>query len=133
MKFKRDAQPKHGLRVKRKVQRVNGDAVVAQTLEQVDERLARIAIAVESHARKLIGKSGMLGRYRSKPGDPPLRQRSILIGSLRSWKKAVCSYGIGTAKEAYYARYLEFGTRHMAARPFLRRALYEVARKEGLV
>lgn len=57
-------------------------------------------------------------KRRSLPGDPPLSQ----TGNLRESIQAIKNF-VGTTRRAPYGRFLEFGTRKLAARPFLRPAL----------
>lgn len=55
---------------------------------------------------------------RSTPGDPPYSR----TGNLRANIVAVKNF-VGTTRRAFYGRFVEFGTRRAAARPFLRPAL----------
>jgi len=56
----------------------------------------------------------------SAPGEPPHRDEGPLSRSIRLFQSNVM-WIIGSPLE--YARWLEFGTRNMAARPFLRPGL----------
>ena len=62
------------------------------------------------------------GANPSKPGEPPHKQRGRLLGSV-AWEVAGLVGRAGT--NLLYGRWLEIGTRNMAARPWLRRALAE--------
>jgi hypothetical protein len=73
---------------------------------------------------KIASKTRIYGALRSKPGEPPYKQTGHLRRSV-SWEydanKMIARVGSPLAK----ARWLELGTRRMAARPWLRRALLE--------
>ena len=62
----------------------------------------------------------------SVPGNPPFKQTGHLRRSI-TWELAYKSLQIGAVGRVgtnlKYGRYLELGTRRMAARPYLRRAL----------
>lgn len=73
--------------------------------------------------RKQIGKL-VYGAFPSLPGDPPHKQTGRLLGSI-AWdlvSDAIARVGMNLR----YGRFLELGTKHMAARPWLRRALNEM-------
>lgn len=80
--------------------------------------------------RNKVGRSNRMGpkRFRSAPGDPPARQFGRLQESVAVVKQATpddLTADTGPRKEAfqgraYYPAFLEFGTRTMAARPFVR-------------
>lgn len=124
----------------------NGDQFAAQVKAEMGRRLNASAIVVESHAKTLINTAGtsggaqydadgkrIKGAYKklkyntnpSKPGDPPHKQTGNLQRSVTHevsvwWSRA----RIGT--NVKYGRWLELGTKWMAARPWLRRSLTEV-------
>jgi len=73
--------------------------------------------------RKAIGKL-LYGAFPSAPGDPPHKQSGRLLASV-AWElvgDAIARVGMNLR----YGRWLELGTRKMAARPWLRRALREM-------
>jgi hypothetical protein len=73
--------------------------------------------------RKAIGKL-IYGAFPSAPGDPPHKQTVRLLASV-AWElvgDAIARVGMNLR----YGRWLELGTRKMAARPWLRRALREM-------
>lgn len=73
--------------------------------------------------RRQIGKL-IYGAFPSRPGDPPHKQTGRLLASL-AWElvsDAIARVGMNLK----YGRWLELGTRKMAARPWLRRALREM-------
>lgn len=93
------------------LRRVLGDPVM--------QNLARRAIRVEGAAKRIASNASP-----SSPGQGP----GVVTGRLRSsiaWRPGHDSISpyvdVGTA--VHYAPFLEFGTRKMAARPFLRPAL----------
>lgn len=80
--------------------------------------------------RNKVGRSNVMGpkRMRSAPGDPPARQFGRLQESVAVVKQATpddLTADTGPRKEAfngrpYYPAFLEFGTRTMEPRPFVR-------------
>ncbi len=74
--------------------------------------------------RRQIGKL-IMNAFPSAPGDPPNRQTGRGAGSI-AWEIVSDSIArIGT-NVRYFGRWVELGTRKMAARPWLRRALREM-------
>ena len=62
------------------------------------------------------------GSFRSKPGEVPWVQSNRLRGSITTEMHPTIPLGrVGT--NVVYGKYLEFGTRRMAPRPFMRPAL----------
>lgn len=104
----------------------------------VAKDLARRAIRVDTEATRLVHEAGRGRTYRlsnptrehraSAPGDPPATDLGMLAASI-NWalgedaKGLFAVVGSGLTK----ARWLELGTRYMAARPFLRPALRKAA------
>ncbi len=123
--------------------RWNGDALKRQIHAELGRRLDACAIVVENHAKVLISVDGTArvatvkvdskGRKRkgtklvyganpSKPGEPPHVQTGRLRASVAHERVGLVAR-VGTS--LLYGRWLELGTVHMAARPWLRRALFE--------
>lgn len=68
------------------------------------------------------------GSNPSKPGEPPHKQKGDLRASVTHERDGSrLLFRVGTNKE--YGRWLELGTANMAARPWLRRALIDQARR----
>lgn len=78
----------------------------------------------------VAAKRGMKGRnvygaFPSRPGQPPRKQTGTLQRSVTyEVNPTTMTARVGT--NIKYGRYLEFGTRKMAARPWLRRSLDEM-------
>ena len=69
-------------------------------------------------------KQQKINTYRSQPGEPPRKQSGHLGRSVASEIHPTLPIGrAGVTKSAPYGKFLEFGTRKMAPRPFLRRTL----------
>lgn len=99
----------------------------------VADGVKAVAITVQSDVRKRLGSPGTgrvyKGHQASAPGEPPAvrtgtLRRSIQIDLSGLSNKRNPSVRVGT--NLAYARYLEFGTRIMAARPFMRPSLAAV-------
>lgn len=114
----------------------NSEAFKGILKQEVNKALYASALQVEKVAKKSIadsrGKSG--GRFykrrsvlhqASAPGEPPASDTGRLVNSINSYLNGSELYsfviaGLGSVK---YALMLEFGTRKMAARPFMQPAL----------
>jgi len=108
---------------------------------QLIGNLDAAAIRVDRHIKRIIGGSGGAAgtrsgatareRGRSAPWTPPFRQTGHLLRSIgwerNGWLRRRVGSGIGGKSGVGYAMWLEFGTRRMFPRPFLRRGLYESA------
>lgn len=108
----------------------------AELMEALRRRLSAAAIVVAAHAKRLVseagtgqGRSAKTGKFArvyganpSRPGDPPHKQTGRLRASI-AWELVGAVARVGT--NLPYGRWLEHGTRKMAARPWLRRALSE--------
>lgn len=91
-------------------------------------RIAQAALLVERAAKVLMPRGGGSPPVaRSKPGDPPFVQTGNLRSSITTAKIREGVYVVGPTLTAPYGRWLEFGTRKMAPRPFMRPAVRQVA------
>ncbi len=90
-------------------------------------RIAQAALMVERAAKVSMPKGGGKGAARSKPGDSPFVQTGILRSSITTAKVREGVYVVGPTMTAPYGKWLEFGTRKMAPRPFMRPAARQVA------
>jgi len=114
-----------------------GDQYKQKVGKGLSGNLDRAAIVYVSLVRRSFGDSGISGMIsgatrsqraanRSKPGEPP----NVDTGHLKrnvGWTKYTkrkntrkVGTGIGNKQSVGYASWLEYGTRKMAARPFLR-------------
>ena len=87
----------------------------------------KCAELVKLEAKRLLSVGGGKGRAvgkgkPSQPGEPPRLQSGNLRLSIK-WERWKNGYIIGPTVAAPYGKYLERGTRKMAARPFMRPAL----------
>ena len=83
---------------------------------------------VAAEAQRLImdgPKSGRIykGHQASAPNEAPANDLGGLVAGIIQDKADLAGGRIRIASTAKYAKPLEFGTRHMAPRPYLRRAL----------
>lgn len=109
---------------------------------EVKSAIQKTAINIHSDAVKSVSGSGsgilytrgpgrnLSATHRaSKPGDPPAKDTGNLASSL-VWKMDGDSALVGsTIRNPAYPLWLEFGTRRMAARPFLQPAMQKNAQK----
>jgi HK97 gp10 family phage protein len=127
-------------------------SVVTKLKGEMRRRLAACADELIAHTKKLISiegaglaservrrvrskKTGKLvksrkmiyGKYPSKPGEPPHRQTGKLNESITKAWAGPFTIKVGTPKP--YGKYLEFGTKKMAARPWLNRSLREMQKR----
>lgn len=77
-------------------------------VQRAEATVLAVALAVEAHAKTIV----------------PVRTGN-LKNSIHTWREGPSHYAVGTTVE--YAPYVEFGTRRMAARPYLRPAAEIVA------
>jgi HK97 gp10 family phage protein len=88
------------------------------------QRIMRAGLVVMREAKELCSKGGGKDHVPSKPGDPPHVQTGVLRSSIKvEWdgeRRVVVGPSVA------YGRHLEFGTRKVAARPFMRPALMRV-------
>ncbi len=95
---------------------------------EVREALTLSAFAVQAYAKKSIQKSPADSQTgRSKPGNPPKTDTGRLVNSIfvniEETPRGLLAT-VGTNVE--YGVHLEFGTKHVAARPWLAPALAAV-------
>jgi len=128
------------------VSKLNTSQIKLKTQQGTTRRLLRAGLLVEREAKKLLLKGG--GRagppqvkaekyYYGEPkeewvrasaeGDPPNVQTGDLRDSIKTEMRGLFTVVVGPS--VFYGKFLEFGTRLMAARPFMRPALRN-ARKE---
>ena len=122
--------------------KVTGAADLARRFEQRAQRSGmaqRVALEeagtiVAAEAQRLIMDGPKSGRVYQKyvprrihqasaPGEAPANDLGGLVGGIVQDKSDLANGRIRIASTAKYAKPLEFGTRHMAPRPYLRRAL----------
>ncbi len=96
------------------------DAGMASAGEQAGQALA-------DHVRMKLSRPNPLGTTPSAPGEPPARVSGELMDSV-AYEVADTGKGVSVmvGAAASYALALEYGTRRMAPRPFLRPALAEM-------
>lgn len=104
----------------------NGDKVLSKLDKTVERKMALIGEVVRAEAVKSVSMpTSTLGP--SSPGDPP----HIDTGKLRQsiFRKMISSTEVIVGTPLRYGYWLELGTAKMAARPFLRPALYNSLQK----
>jgi HK97 gp10 family phage protein len=101
-----------------------GERVRGELYREFRKRLQEAGNVVRKEVRTLVGKSGKASNkskgVHSLPGFPPLKQTGFLYKHVdKSLKKLRMRIWVRDRK----AHLLEFGTRKMAARPFLRQSV----------
>ena len=107
----------------------NGDEFLASATTEVERVIARSVVKMQDHARQIVSRtSGPTatnpGASPSRPGEPPHIRTGTLRASIdqETFRRAGEFVGrMGTNLD--YGRFLETGTRKMAARPYLRPTL----------
>ena len=90
---------------------------------------------VRDEMRKQVSQTG--GRRGSSPGSPPLRRTGLLrkeikhAVSARQNRKQV-TIKIGPTFRAFYGRFLQFGTKYSAARPFVDTSVMQRAKEAAM-
>lgn len=102
----------------------NGPQFADAVLKRVDANVKAAAIHLTNELKRTVGQRIGGKGHVSQPGNPPFRQTGNLfrsIGYEMRGHTAVVGSGIGSGpKDPGYAVYLEFGTKKMSARPWLR-------------
>ncbi len=112
---------------------VNPAAFKAQARTQMRRRVAVAAVTTQNLLKQAVSTPGNVkskrsvardGEVRSKPGQPPMKQTGF---GQRSISFQIADDGltaqIGIFQNATYMGFLEFGTRNIAPRPWLRPTL----------
>ncbi len=94
--------------------------------------LARMALEVEFEAKASMQPGGGKGGSVSSPGEAPRVQTGNLRSSIvTSRLPGTDIFVVGPTRIAFYGKFLEFGTRSMSPRPFMRPALAKVSKRAG--
>jgi phage gpG-like protein len=109
----------------------NGPEAKRRIEHEMSNRMAVACRLVMNHAKELLSVSGTggtpgstrkYGSNPSAPGEPPHKQYGRLRASVAT---EVSGMRGRTGTNVDYGRWLELGTRKMAARPWLKRSLDE--------
>lgn len=103
------------------------DALAENMKDRVADELTKGALKIQATAKKSIQSSAPDPQTgRSRPGNPPKTDTGRLVNSIYVNRE---DNVVEVGSNVKYATYLEFGTRFMAARPFLGPA-FRKARKD---
>ena len=117
------------MRVEIKIPKLDVATLEADMRRNIEAALKGGAMLVANDAKRALQagpKSGVVYRRRgiehqaSAPGEPPATDTGRLVGSIVADGEGLNAYVEARTK---YARWLEYGTKHMAARPFFHPAL----------
>ena len=106
----------------RTVYKWHGGTVKKAILSTMESRMDVVADFLEKYV-----KDSLTIPYppASAPDEPPHMRTGGLLNSIERERQGLTlRVGTSSSASAYYAKYLEIGTRHMAPRPFLRPALW---------
>ncbi len=109
---------------------VSGTKEVQEALRRLGEEVrdeaanvvTRTALRMQRKVQESIREPGLgrvygrRGHRASAPGQPPASDTGRLLSSIRFGQPSPLTATVGS--DLVYAKYLEYGTRHMAARPF---------------
>lgn len=105
-----------------------GDKFVGALNKHILDGGNTVGQQVTSHIKSLISRPNPGGLSPSAPGEPPKRVTGELMSSIDyDFEMDRVGLHVYVSASAVHAIPLEFGTRYMAARPFMRRGLSEVA------
>lgn len=121
---------------------VAGAAEMAKVLRLLPDRVADKALAGAVLAAANVVKKEMRTRapVRSVGGEKKMKSKTRAPGHLakhiiarrdKKTNKSSVSYQVGLSPSAFYGMFLEFGTRYISARPFMRPA-FDVAAKPAV-
>lgn len=111
------------------------DKAATSLLQQFDQNLAKAALLIEAESKRNIqtgSRSGKTYKRRSvthkasAPGEYPKTDTGALVRNIFSERIKKLYYRAGSrGKGAPHGKWLEYGTMHMKARPWLSRVLKE--------
>lgn len=101
----------------------------AESVQRISDAVVKSALQVQGDAQRLIQRGTRSGqpttRYNPKrqvtpsaPGEPPKTDQGRLVGSI-DFETDADRLGAAVGTNLTYGKYLEFGARKMAARPWL--------------
>lgn len=126
---------------------VRSPQVVQAELDRLNKRLMIAADMLKQHCQRLVskparritrrvaaGRTGPEGQRRSwteyvgsRPGQPPMLRTGFGRSSITFWAgPRKLTARVGMRRNAIYMAYLELGTRRIARRPWLSRAVREM-------
>lgn len=109
-----------------------------QNKKQLGQLLAKMAFSTHAEAVKSIQMGGRSGRvYRRKsvthqasaPGEPPKTDTGQLVRNVTIENQGGMEYTVGSRKGAPHGFWLEFGTRFIRPRPWLKPAFDKTIKK----
>lgn len=104
---------------------------------KIGKALQVCGLVIQNKARELVLKGPKTGRVynrngrvhvASAPGEPPASDTGTLVRSILM-DVDLQALTLKVAAGTMYAKYLEYGTRHMAPRPFMSTALKQTQQK----
>ena len=111
----------------------DGDNYAARLEKEAGEWVEAACYVVENYAKQLVsvsgtggkpGKKRVYGSSPSAPGSPPHKQRgSLRLRIAHVVNRRTLTGKVGTPYK--YGLFLELGTSRMAARPWLRRSIWD--------
>jgi len=112
--------------------RWHGEEFKRQTAEQLGKNLEAAAIHLKGEIKESLRIGNIDGSSPSSAGEPPRRVTGRLSGSIAHEVDRKRLIGrVGT--NVLYGKFLELGTRKMAARPFIRPGLEKARHMIGRI
>lgn len=97
----------------------HGDELAKLVRRATERNLERAAITLKNAVKEVISEPSNKGTTPSAPGEPPHKDTGRLRASIsHEVDKDAMAARVGT--NVVYGKFLEIGTRKMAARPYLR-------------
>ena len=103
--------------------KVNTRKLLSMTEQESSKAIGEAALEVVREAKILVSKGSEIGEEKtgSPAGQPPYVKTGNLRSSIRAEKLGTLTWIAGAS--VIYGKFLEYGTRNMQARPFMRPAL----------
>lgn len=100
-----------------------GVALTAQEVRTESIKLIQEKSSGKQVKRQKQGGGGTYDHTAASAGNAPNTDTGNLVSSIQTEKDGELTYKVGATSKAKYAGWLEFGTKNMAARPWLSPAL----------
>ena len=112
--------------------RWHGEEFERQVRKALADNLVAAAIHLKGEIKQSLSVGNLTGKYPSEPGEPPRKVGGLLGEKIAHEVDRVRLIArVGT--NLLYGKFLELGTRKMAARPFIRPGLEKARHRIGRI